>query len=168
MSQKQNPFDDYIKNYPRESLQLLLMGMSLAWLTPVGLVAIVLYVLLGKLGKMRWWELLGAGLFIAFMIVAIDVYKSPNHFNIVQYMKNGFHINLMCWKALIQDKQTYALHYFYQYGMGYLLGVPLLFAGILSAVELMQDSPHQKAITALQKGEYLHVRKELSDKKTEF
>jgi hypothetical protein len=68
---------------------------------------------------------------------------------------------------MIVGKQFYALNYLYNYGMGYLLGMPLLFAGVLSVVELMQNSPHQKAITALQKGEHLHVRKELSDKKLE-
>lgn len=167
MNAQQNVFDEYIKNYPRESLQLLLMAIGLIWLTPVGLLAIILFVILGKLCKAPWWSILSAGVLFALMIVAIDAYKSPFHFSLAQYIKNGFHINLICWKAMIVGKQSYALNYFYHYGMGYLLGMPLLFAGVLSVVELIQNSPHQKAITALQKGEHLHVRKELSDKKLE-
>lgn len=167
MSEQPNAFDEYIKNHPRESMQLLLMTIGLIWLTPVGVLAIALYVVLAKICNVRWWMVFGLGAVIALPIIGIDAYRSSEPFNLVQYFINGFLINVACWKMFLGGGHYDALNFFYEYGMGYLLAMPLPLAGALCAVELMQNSPHQKAMTALQKGEHLHVRKELSDRKVE-
>lgn len=167
MSTPPNAFDEYIKNHPRESLQLLLMGIGAAWLTPVGVLAIVLYFVMAKICNVRWWMALGVGVLIALPIVGIDAYRSSEPFNLVQYFINGFRLNVACWTMFLSGQHYDALNFFYEYGMGYLLAMPLPLASVLCAVELMQNSPHQKAITALQKGEHLYIRKELDDRKIE-
>ncbi|OGT44028.1 MAG: hypothetical protein A3F13_06800 [Gammaproteobacteria bacterium RIFCSPHIGHO2_12_FULL_40_19] len=164
MSVQQNPFDEFIKNHPRESLQLLVMGLLLIWLTPVGVVAIILYVVLAKLCKARWWVVLGVGMIIAIPVIGIEALYSHT-FNLNKYMVAGFQVNKTCWKLMIAGHQPYAFSYFYHHGMNYLLGMPVLLAGVLSSIELMQESPHQKVIDALQRGEHIHVRKELGDRK---
>jgi type IV secretory pathway TraG/TraD family ATPase VirD4 len=167
MNEQQNIFDDFIKNYPRESLQLLLMGIFLIWQVPVGVLAILLYVILSKLFKLRWWIVLGVGSVIALGMMGIQAYRSPASFDLAQYLVDGFTINKVFFKGILANQAVYALYYWYQNGLDRILGLPILLAGILSIVDLIQDSPHQKAITALQKGEHLHIKKELSESKTE-
>ena len=168
MSTQHNAFDEYIKSHPRESLQLLLMAIGMIWFTPVGVLAIALFVVLSKICKVRWWAVLGVGVLISLSIIAIDGYRSSAQFNLSHYLNYGFRINVTCWKMLFAGHQVDAFNLLYQYGMGYLFGMSPLLAGALCAVELIQDSPHQKAMTALQKGEHLHVRKELVDRKLEL
>lgn len=136
-------------------------------MTPVGVLTIVLYIVCAKIVKVQWWKVFGIGMLLALPIVVIDAYRSSGHFNLAQYFMNGFHINAACWKFIVCGQQYDALTLFYEYGIGYLLAIPLPLAGVLCALELMKNSPHQNAITALQKGEHLHVREELSDRKIE-
>lgn len=165
MNDQQTIFDDFIRNHPRESLQLLLMGIFIIWQVPVGLITVVLYVLLSKLFKIHWWVILSVGVAIAILTIAIQAYRSPTHFDIERYLLEGFIINKMFFKKIFADQGMAALNCWYQYGLDRMIGLPMLLAGILSTVDLMQDSPHQAAIAALQKGEHLHVKKELSDKR---
>lgn len=167
MNTPPNAFDEYIKNHPRESLQLFLMGIGLVWLTPVGVLAIAVYVVFAKICSVRWWMVVAIGSIIALPIIGIDAYRSSQSFNLAQYFISGFHVNATCWNMVISDQPYEALNFFYEYGMGYLLAMSLPLAGVLCAVELMQNSPHQNAMIALQKGEHLHIRKELSDHKIE-
>ena len=92
-SQEQNKFDEFIKNHPRESLLMLLMGLVSVWLTPVGIFAIALYVVLSRICHVRWWVILGIGMLIAVPVVAIDAYQSPGQFSLAQYFKDGFDVN---------------------------------------------------------------------------
>ena len=167
MNTQPNAFDQFIDNHPRECLQLVMIVASLIWFTPVGLLAVILYVILSRLYPMQWWLLLGAGGLLASSIFAIDSYQLIGHLSLSRYLLDGFNVNSIIWKSVASGNQSYALHYFYQYGLGYLIGIPLLLAGMLRVAELIQDSPHKKMITALQKGKHLNVREELNDRKIE-
>lgn len=52
----------------------------------------------------------------------------------------------------------------YQYGLSYLLGYAVVFAGVFSLIDLIKDSPHKKIMDALHKGEHLVERAELTEK----
>lgn len=164
---EQNKLDNYINSHPRQSLQLFLIGICLIWQSVVCVMGVILYMLFAKLGRIQWWLLLVTGVLCAVAITAVDFYPELASFTLPKYIAHGFSINFAFWKQIVTGKDLSAWIFLYQQGTVYWLGVPLLFAGILSATDLIQDNPHQKIIKALQEGKHIHDREELSDKNIE-
>lgn len=166
MNKTPNKFDEFIDNYPRESLQLGLVLACFIWLTPVSLLSGMMYLLLSKIFKVRWWVMLSIGVLIALELVGVRIYQS-GHFDLHRYIREGFAVNKLIWRALLRHQGAYAFHVLMKYGMDYMISLPVLFAGILNLCDLMKDNPHKKMIDALQRGEHIHHHKELSDKQIE-
>lgn len=164
---EKNRFDEYINAHPRQSLQLLVIALCLIWQSPVCVLGVALYLILAKLCRLPWWGVLIMGLFVAAIIMLIDAYYASHLVNLYDYLAIGFALNKIFWKKLITCHGSCAFAYLYQYATSYLFGLPLLFAGILSTIDLIQDNPHQKIIQALHKGKHVNDQKELTDKKVE-
>lgn len=159
-------FNAYVDSHPRQSLKILFSVICLIWMSAVCVLAFVLY-FMAKIARIQWWVILSAGLFMAIAIIFIDTHYSFIHFDLRTYFVKGFLWNKGFWKLLFMYQDLSAFLYLYHYAMSYVVGFPLLFAGILSAIDLIKDSPHQRMMEALQKGEHITDREELSEKKIE-
>lgn len=160
-----NNFEDrvnaYIKANPRQSLKLLLFAVCFSWVSPVCILGLVLYFLLSKAARVQWWLNLMVGFCIALMI---DLKFTAYHTNLAVFIKEGFSWNYGFWKLMITCSVPSAIKFMLQHMMSYIAGFSLLFSGLLSAADLIQDNPHRRMLDALQKGEHINIRKELSEK----
>lgn len=164
MDKFQNRFNAYINAYPRQSLQLLLIGLCAIWVSPVCILGLVLYGLLSRVLRVDWWYIFPAGLLLAFAAIYINS-GYDSHLDITTYLVKGFSWNKGFWKLMFTCSSTCALKFLYDYAFGYLVGFPLLFAGIMRLTDLMQNNPHRRMIDALQKGEHVNHKKELPENK---
>jgi len=167
MNNFEDRFNAYIRSNPRQVLQLLLIVICSAWVSVVCVLGLVLYLVTVKIVRVQWWLILAAGIIMAVAILAIDAYSSNGGMNLHQYMADGFHKNIEFWRLLITHDGAFTLAYISQHLLSYVSGFSLLFAGIFSAIDLIKDSPHQRIIEALQKGEHINVRNELSESSIE-
>jgi hypothetical protein len=165
MNNFEDRFNAYIKANPRQSLKMLLFAVCFVWVTPVCVFGLILYLLLSKVARVQWWLSLTAGSCLALIIVMIDLKYSARGINLAAFMKEGFTWNYGFWKLMITCSGPCAIKFMLKYMMSYVAEFSLIFAGILSAVDLIEDNPHRLMIDALQKGEHINVRKELSEKK---
>lgn len=165
MSNFEDRFNQYINTYPRQSLQMLLIGICLIWMSPVCVLGLMLYALLAKVARIEWWYILPTGILMALAAVYIDTSYTTYHVDVKKYLMNGFSWNKGFWKLLFTCSGSCALDFLYQYAFSYLVGFPLLFAGVLSLADLIKDSPHKRKIDAIQKGEHYQEQQELPDKK---
>lgn len=151
MSNFEDRFNAYIKANPRQSLHMVLFAVCLVWMTPVCVLGLVLYILLSKIARVQWWLSLMAGFCMALIIVMTDLKYSARDINFAEFMKEGFTWNYGFWKLMITCSGSCAIKFLLKYMMLYVAGFPLLLAGLLSAVDLIQDNPHRRIIDALQK-----------------
>lgn len=163
MKNNENRFDQFIKTHPKESFQILVIGVCFLWMSPVALLGLILYVILTKMMKYPWWMTLGLGSILAVIAILITMYREA--IGIESYLINGFTLNKYFWKLFLTKSDFHALAYLNDYAYSYILGFPLLVAGILSMVELINESPHKSIINAIQKGEHYQEKKELPAKK---
>jgi hypothetical protein len=164
MNHYEDKFNAYIQANPRQSLQLLLTVLFFVWMSSACDLGLILYLILAKIARVQWWLILAVGACMAVSIMMINVH-SGRHLDAAKFMIESFRWNLGFWKLLITYSSSSAFLFLYKYMLSYVIGFPLLFAGILSAVDLIQDSPHKRKIIALQKGEHINEHKELTEKK---
>jgi len=167
MNDFESKVNAYIQANPRQSLQLVLILLCLIWMSPVCLFGLILYLALSRAAKVQWWLLLTVGFCMAVMMVMIDAKFSGRKMNVAQFMMEGFHWHAVFWKLLVTRSGSLAFIFLYKYMLSYVAGFPLLFAGILSTIDLVSDNPHRRMIDALQKGEHINEQKDLPDKKIE-
>jgi len=159
-----NRFDDFINAYPRQSLQLLLVAIFLFWQSMACVVGIILYAIMHKLCRIHWWVILSVGALFGIIITGIEYGSS---FNLHNFIVHGFTLNLIFWKSLIAGKSWAGLSYLYHHGAAYQIGVPLFFAGLLSAAHLIKNNPHQNVIKSLQEGRIVNEWVDLPEKQIE-
>lgn len=163
MNQAFDYFDDFINNNPKESFQLLLALACFIWQTPVSVLGGLIYFIIRKIVKIKWWYLFIPGLIfacISFSVYSYDIGKV----SLQQYIVHGFAINKLFWSKVIKYQGWEAIQFLYQYGKLYWLGLPLLLTGILRAIDLIEDDVHKKAIKALKNGEHVSDKKEMNEK----
>lgn len=148
--------DNYINSYPKECLRILVILLASLWQTPVVVVGIVLYVTLRKRFNLNW-------LIIAVTCVVFAVLMLFDFHDAHQLILAGWHLNQIAWHGLMHD---YFLEFLSSEQVKFLIGFSLLFAGILSLIDLIPDSPYKKEMRALQKGQLI-ANPEISDKKVE-
>lgn len=167
MNNLENRFNAYIQANPRQSLQLILILLCFVWMSPVCVLGLILYLVISKVARVQWWLILAIGFCMAAVIMMINIKYSARNMDATMFMMEGFHWNVGFWKLLITYSASSAFIFLHKYMLSYVTGFPLLFAGILSTVDLIKDSPHQRMIDALQKGEHIDEQKELSERKIE-
>lgn len=145
-----NKMDDYIATHPRESLQLLVIVMFVAWQSVAALLGIMFYLIFSLLLQIKWWVVLSFGFIIAFIITISHCYCS--HENLSQFINEGFRLNLTMWKILVNSGFVKAGLFLFYKTYDYVVGFPILIAGLLDSINLLSDGPHKKAMKALQKG----------------
>jgi len=155
-------FSDYINSHPRESLRVLVIGLCFLWQSMVALIGAGLYLLLVKVYRLQWWVTLTIGLVLAACSVFFQQYYLFSHINLIELIHQGWILNVIFWNDLITGRVGAVL----SKELNYVLGFPLLLAGILSVIDLIPTNPHEKAVKALQKGDYDDFL-EVSDKEVD-
>jgi GTPase SAR1 family protein len=156
-------FNQYISTHPKESLQLLSIGLCLCWISGVAILGLILYVILSRIIKLDWWIILGFGALSAITMVLISRYFDGVEPKL--YLMTGFTVNKYFWKLLFTKTALSALGYLWNYGGSYLIGFPLCLAGILSTIDQFKESPHKTTLDAIKKGEHNQEKNELPSKK---
>lgn len=139
--------NDYINSHLRECLFFLVIGISFVWQSGSTILALLIYVLFTKINGSRLL-LFGTGLIAALLAI----YYENTNTDTIKFLVNGFHLNFYFWSLLFQNKVIDAFVFMCRYEFIYILGCPLLLAGIVSFIDLISNSPHEKMMKALQKG----------------
>lgn len=160
-----NKFEEYIQSHPRQSLQLFLIVIGLVWQSLPVLAGIILFVLFVKLGRIHWWIFLIPVTLLLLIASGANRVHDLNFFGLGIFVKNGFSLNLHLWKSFSTNHSLQDIFDLYQNNAGYLFIVPLFYAAIFGATELIKDMPHEHVLKAMQRGEILNEKKELPDKK---
>lgn len=153
-------FNDYINAHPRESLSLLVIGLCFIWQSVAALFGLVMYILFIRVFKGPRWTLLIAGLLVALMAV----YLHSSNFTVAHFIKDGFRFNLYFWKLLFRHKTYDAFLFLFKYAFIYVMGFPLLIAGVLGVIDLIINNPHEKMMKDLQKGIHSDRLAEVSER----
>lgn len=156
-------FNDYINSHPRESLWMIILGLSLVWQTAATLIALILYVFLIRLMKVERWVI-----FLFGILLAIEtVYLSQHSLALLgfsSFIRHGFTMNGIFWKLMWANKPYGVLSFLYNYAYLYLIGSPLLIAAVFSLIDLISNNPHETQMHALQKGIYQNEEIEVKGK----
>jgi hypothetical protein len=153
--------DDYIHMHPREVLWTIIIGIFLVWQSIALLLGIIIYFISTRYYQLKWWSTLATGIAIALCTFFLERYSY--HTNISNFIRNGFNYNISFWKILSANNLTDAIRFIYHRAFNYVIGFPLLIAGILDAINLIPQNPHQAAMQDLQKGIYSDVLPEISN-----
>jgi hypothetical protein len=157
-----NKKDDFIASHPRESLQLLCLGICAIWLTPIAILGCILYLICVRVVRIDWWKVLLAGVGIAICsLYAVFKYYELKDFG--DLFHTGFLLNLLLWKSLLVNGFLSSFYVLVDDTGYYVIGFSLLLAGILSTIELIPNGAHEKELMAINKArgrEGLNIRKE--------
>lgn len=156
-----NRFDEYMETHPRESLQLGVMCVFLAWQSLAALIGIVIYLILRKYPIYSAWHILLLGSGIA--VVAIGVGLIDFNVTLSSFIKDGFHINLSCWKYLLSRNSSVNVFPL----LNYTIGFPIFVAGVLSVINLIPVNPHHAIMKALSDGSYSDSPSEIDNHELE-
>jgi hypothetical protein len=69
-----NKIDEFIRSYPRETLQVLVIAFFIAWQSVPAIIGILLYVILKKCCELPWWLTLPMGLVVSMAAVLLQTY----------------------------------------------------------------------------------------------
>jgi len=157
--------NDFISTHPRESLLIVAISVLLVWQSVAALLGILLYLVLSRYFRLPWFVTLLSGIVLS--IVAITIQTNYFEVSIFEFIHYGFHLNFSFWKVLIHSRLSDAIVFLFHFGLNYVIGLPLLIAGILDLISLIPENPHQKIVKNLQKGIGSNFVPEVSDKVVE-
>ncbi|MHB1949748.1 MAG: type IV secretory system conjugative DNA transfer family protein [Gammaproteobacteria bacterium] len=143
-----NKLDEFIDSHPRYALRILLIGFFLVWQSVVCLLGVCTYLVMIKCCRVQWWIPVVLGV----IIPTFSIYFSMFHVDLVQFVLNGFKLNVTLCELLFSNHSGDFFNFLYEYEFNYLLGFPLLVAGGLSLIDLIPNNPHKLAMTALRNG----------------
>ncbi len=127
-------------------------------------VGIILYLVIRHC-RAPWWITLFTGLVISAVAVISQRYYS--HINFSEFIHQGVHLNFLWWKILFVRGVAQASEFMIHNMLNYLIGFPLLIAGLLDLMNLIAENPHQQIMKALKKGVKAGEKKEISKKEIE-
>jgi conjugal transfer pilus assembly protein TraD len=137
--------------HPKELLQLAVLGLCAIWQSVVVFLSLILFLLLVRLLKLPWWFILATGLLTAIVVILLEVYYFHNSVRL--FLGAGYQANVLFWKVLLVQGFRSAF-YFQCHYLTYMLGFPWLVTGILSTLDLIPRSPHEKNLQALYRAQH--------------
>jgi conjugal transfer pilus assembly protein TraD len=145
--------NDYINSHPRECLWVVLVVVCFVWQSVVAILALSIYLILIKRFQVKWWWLFltGGVLFGGALLLSQQDFSS--------IIKQGFNNNAAFWHCLLRSSPLEAIS---TVKFNYIVGFPLVLAGLFSLIDLIPKNPHRQEMLALQKGQY-NVMSELSE-----
>lgn len=151
----------YLRTYPRESMKLLACLIVIIWQSVPTVIAVLLYLFLAGNKNTKIRGIVVSGILLALISLWLesgDGYLPSWN----DYLAHGWVLNKAFWGLLINNDPTNASLLIAIQGFNYLMGLPLLLASGLLAIDLLPLSAHQKSMTELQQGK-LGLAKELED-----
>lgn len=142
--------NNYISTHPKETLRFLVVGVFLVWQSLAAVLGILIYLVFSRYLRMQWFVTLPLSIVLA---VASILFQHANLVGQASFIHEGFVLNMGFWKHLFKDGFGQSLIFIFENGWNYLVGFPLLLAGILDLINLIQNNPHHSTLQALQKGE---------------
>ena len=123
-----NTFNDrinqFIEKNPKLTLQLVILVICSFWMSGVAVLSIILYVILAKVVKIQWWQILSMGALLALVIVLESTYSDG--VTLKSYLLAGFTINKVFWKLVFTKTDFTPIIYLFHRADTYLLGFPML------------------------------------------
>ena len=159
---KDSEFDTWLKGHPRQGVQLVALIFISAWQLSVAVFGMILFLLLIKLLRLRWWLVLLAGLVSGVIGVFVLESQSQVWLSTGDIIRRGVMVNRDLVRAIFSEGVA---------GIGQMLPIllpymgwfSLLATGIFATINLMSNSPHEKALRALQRREALEDKQAKAD-----
>lgn len=157
-SVKKGGFDAWLASHPRQALQLSALILISVWQVPVAFLGLLLFLVLTRLLRLRWWWILLAGLLTATLTLFSEALS--HHFDapLSDFIPQLARANLDFLKQLLGEGFSAAFYFLYENLLAYVLGFSLLVAGILATLELIPNSSHERQLRALQRGQKSEVK----------
>jgi type IV secretory pathway TraG/TraD family ATPase VirD4 len=146
----EDKINQYIHTHPRQSLQILLMGIFLIWQSAVAVLGLIFYLILSQYYRLVWWQTLLMGVVVAMAAMFFQRYYFNTNF--AEFFHQGFSLNILMWKVFFRTGVKSAALFIFTWMWNYTIGFPLLMAGILDLINLIPENSHQHAMNALKKG----------------
>ncbi|OGT41396.1 MAG: hypothetical protein A3F13_05325 [Gammaproteobacteria bacterium RIFCSPHIGHO2_12_FULL_40_19] len=164
MSQFDDRINQFIDNNPKQALKIAICVICFVWSSPVCLLGLAAYFVVTKMLRLQWHMTLGCGVLFSLAAVIPYLLFHVPHLTLQAYFLESFRFNKIFWKLLFTCQGACAFTFLAQYALSYILGFPVLFAGILSTIDLAKDTPHQDAINDLKNGKHPDSTKELRER----
>ncbi|WP_218813338.1 type IV secretory system conjugative DNA transfer family protein [Rickettsiella endosymbiont of Dermanyssus gallinae] len=136
---------------PRETIQCLLIGLCCLWQSVVGLLGLLLFLILIRVFRYSVWSIFLVGLVLALASSLLMAWQSHFTLSFLDFIHTGF-LTQYFWKVLFTHGFGSALVFIYPQAFYYMLGFPLLFAGLLGMTEWIPNSTHEWELKAIQRG----------------
>lgn len=156
--------NDYINAYPRETLSLVVVLAAFVWQSAAAFLGVVLYLILVRVFRLSWWLILGIGVVIAVGAVFFQQYYLFAHVSIAEFVHKGFELNFAFWQSWFASGVGKAFLFLCRDTMNYVIGFPLLIAGIIAAIQVLPGNPHKDTMQALQDGKSHDDSPKISEK----
>lgn len=150
---KKGGFDNWLATHPRQALQLAAVILMSVWQVPIAFLGVLLFTLLTRLLRLNWLLVLVVSIGLSLVTLFSIEAGHSFHLSLTELIPQGMAINGQFLRTLFQEGVSDALYFWYQTMWPYLFGFPLLVAGILATLELIPNSPHEKSLRALQRGQ---------------
>ena len=137
---------------PRETIQCVLIGLCCLWQSVVGLLGLLLFLILIRVLRYSAWKVLFVGLVLALTSSLLIECRSHFDLSFFELMRAGFDQNLTFWKIVFSRGFSAAVRFVYQQDVDYVLGFPVLFAGLFGMTEWIPNSTHEWELKAIQRG----------------
>lgn len=143
-------FSEFIDKYPRQTLQIVTVTIFLIWQTFATLLGFAIYVVFKCFFKSKEWWLFGFGLFVAITALLFQQNFFSSHQSWSNaFLKEGFSTNISMMLLTIHGNLFAAFQDILREDFYYFFGTSLFFSGVLSAIDLIPNSAHEKALFAL-------------------
>src|SRR5436190_4092218 len=137
---------------PREAIQCLLIIVCFLWQWYVGALGLVLFLILIRGLSYPAWHIFLMGILLAVFSVLLIELQSQDSLPFFEIIHLGFINHIIFWKTFFYQDLKAALLFIYQQTFNYLLGFPVLMAGLLGMIEWIPNSTHEWELKAIQRG----------------
>lgn len=137
---------------PREAIQCLLIIVCFLWQWYVGALGLVLFLILIRGLSYPAWHIFLMGILLAVFSVLLIELQSQDSLPFFEIIHLGFINHIIFWKTFFYQDLKAALLFIYQQTFYYLLGFPVLMAGLLGMIEWIPNSTHEWELKAIQRG----------------
>ncbi len=147
--------DNGLLHRPRETVQYVLISLCCLWQLGVGLLGFFCFLIFVRWLRYSVELIVLAGVLLAGCSYLLMAWQAHLTLSFLEIIHTGFVNHLIFWKIVFMKGLFVALKFTYQQDFYYLLGFPLLFAGLLGLTEWIPNSTYEWELKAIQRGRKL-------------
>ena len=149
-AKKKSDFGDWLVSHPRQGVQLIVWLWCCIWLLPAALLGLLVFILSVRLLRIDWKWVLGTGILLAGFTFLMEEVVWHFSVSLIDFVKYVGRLNGEFLRTLFFEGFSAALH-LVSGGelLAYVLGLSVLMAGVLAALEMIPNSSHEKELRAL-------------------